>query len=472
MLISLSDILTKFHVDLKGIIHIGAHLCEEFPAYKTAGLSADKVLWIEGNPMVAQNAAAIHKDAKIITAVLGDIDDKNVSFIVTNNGQSSSILEMGKHKQYHPHIHEVSRFEAKTRKLDSLLKELKIDPSCYNFMNLDIQGAELLALKGAEETLKNISYIYTEVNDQEIYVGCALIEELDKFLGKLGYTRLMTSMTEYHWGDAFYSRTTKSAVDVSMDTKVGHWIESPTLQPLKIPSWYHYYGYHILAKPMPLFNDNCDPYTNGLAWLWNQLRGRVKVVFDVGTGGRSLFTSESDTPIQLHCFEPNPDMYLQLKSQANQHTFINGFGIGIEEGKADYYTHSMSIMPRAHYKCTNECKCKISVELRRLDKYITSLSPKITGIDFLDVYTEGYDLKVLESLGSYINSVKMIMFGYGGTYPDNKVTLAQVYKFLQAHGFTHIYLLCPGYLYRAIEPIENYRYSNWVACRSAFHKTL
>ena len=52
----------------------------------------------------------------------------------------------------------------------------------YNFLNFDIQGAELKALKGMEEYLNKVDYLYTEVNSNYVYVGCALITELDEYL--------------------------------------------------------------------------------------------------------------------------------------------------------------------------------------------------------------------------------------------------------------------------------------------------
>ena len=79
-----------------------------------------------------------------------------------------------------------------------------IDVSKYNFLNLDIQGAELLALKGFGDLLVGIDYIYTEVNETDIYKDCALIGEIDQYLSD--FERVETAMTEFKWGDALYRR--------------------------------------------------------------------------------------------------------------------------------------------------------------------------------------------------------------------------------------------------------------------------
>jgi hypothetical protein len=79
-----------------------------------------------------------------------------------------------------------------------------LDFSNYNMLNMDIQGAELLALKGATNLLKTMDYLYLEVNTAHLYKECALINEIDEFVKKFGFMRVSTKMTEFEWGDAFY----------------------------------------------------------------------------------------------------------------------------------------------------------------------------------------------------------------------------------------------------------------------------
>lgn len=97
----------------------------------------------------------------IENAVISD-KEETLKFNVSNNGQSSSLLELGLHKQFHPHIHYVDFFMAKTQLLKDILP--KYEDIHFNFLNLDIQGAELKALKSMGDYLNNVDYIYTEVN--------------------------------------------------------------------------------------------------------------------------------------------------------------------------------------------------------------------------------------------------------------------------------------------------------------------
>lgn len=73
-----------------------------------------------------------------------------------------------------------------------------------NFRNIDIQGAELLALKGMTKVINNYDYIYLEVNKEHLYKDCALIDEIDSFLNTFNFTRVETFWTDYNWGDALY----------------------------------------------------------------------------------------------------------------------------------------------------------------------------------------------------------------------------------------------------------------------------
>ena len=72
-------------------------------------------------------------------------------------------------------------------------------------LNMDIQGSELLVLKGSANILKNFDLIYNKINFKEMYEGRALGEELDSFLDNHGFYRcLMSTPESEYWGDAIY----------------------------------------------------------------------------------------------------------------------------------------------------------------------------------------------------------------------------------------------------------------------------
>lgn len=194
----------------RGVFHIGAHKCEEKIDYNRMGISDQNIVWVDGNEDIVKDM----KSHGIQNIYYGLIDEKehDVVFYITNNGQSSSILEMGTHKDMYKHIVVVEERKQTTTTLEKLVKENKLDMSNLNFWNFDIQGAELLALKGAGDLLNYADALYLEVNTQEVYKNCARLEELDEFLFHKGFQRVAISMYRNNmggddgWGDALWIR--------------------------------------------------------------------------------------------------------------------------------------------------------------------------------------------------------------------------------------------------------------------------
>ena len=204
MLIKFNDILNKYGKP-RGIIHIGAHLMEERNDYLSNGLK--NTIWVEANPKVYDKIEFINfenSEERVFNFAISDIDNESVKLNVTNNGQSSSILELEKHKIHHPTIHVSEILYVTTKRMYTLIHECNIDINRYDFLNIDVQGAELLVLKGFGDLLNGIKYIYTEINTNSLYKDCALVSEIDEYLEKYGFKRVETSMTQFEWGDALY----------------------------------------------------------------------------------------------------------------------------------------------------------------------------------------------------------------------------------------------------------------------------
>jgi len=195
--------LTMRNIPITGIFHVGAHDCEELEAYERNGVPRDSVVWVDA----INSKVELAKEKgipNIFNAVISDKDGVQVEFNVSNNFASSSILELGTHLTEHPHVFYTHKLLKNTITIDTFVKEQNIDISKLNFWNFDIQGAELLAIKGGIDSLKHVKALYLEVNEKELYKECALIGELDLYLNAFGFTRELTSMTQHGWGDALY----------------------------------------------------------------------------------------------------------------------------------------------------------------------------------------------------------------------------------------------------------------------------
>ena len=209
MLIPFDTICNKYDLKIRGILHLGAHLLEEKEDYDAKNIS--KVVWIEGNPNIAELAK--NKADGIIHTVynylISDVDDEEVEFNIANNGQSSSILKLGKHSIYHPDVVYTNTIKAKTKTLKTIIKNNSLNINDYNFLNIDLQGVELKALRGLGKYLHYVDYIYTEVNSGNVYEGNDLITDIDLYLEKYGFERVETEFTGAEWGDAFYIKKAK-----------------------------------------------------------------------------------------------------------------------------------------------------------------------------------------------------------------------------------------------------------------------
>lgn len=206
MLIPFPELFARHNIQTPGVVHCGASTGQEAQAYADQGIK--QVIWIEALPHIHALLSAHIKQFEGQRALLACLSDKNnerVGFnIASNEGQSSSLLEFGTHKQEHPSVIFVGKVTLKTVRLDSLLKRCKIEVGVDWLLNLDLQGAELLALKGMGDLLWKFKYAYIEVNDRHLYKGCPLVGEIDAYLLKYGFTRRETKMTGAHWGDALY----------------------------------------------------------------------------------------------------------------------------------------------------------------------------------------------------------------------------------------------------------------------------
>ena len=206
MLIDLKLLCDKYKFLPKGIFHVGAHKAEEFGKYSSLGIN--NVVWVEANEkLIATIKNIVPENQKVLNYLVSDIDGDNYNFNITNNGESSSLLDLEKHKIHHPHIYVTESVNMESKTLDTIIKLNGINLGEIDFLNLDIQGAELMALKGMKNNLRYINYIYTEVNTAHLYKDCALMKEIDCFLKNFGFDRVETNMTQFEWGDAFYIKS-------------------------------------------------------------------------------------------------------------------------------------------------------------------------------------------------------------------------------------------------------------------------
>lgn len=195
-----------FLVQKQGIIHIGAHYGEELPIYKNFDIK--DILWIEADPQAEEKlltATSTDPDSKVAIFAATDTNGAITLFRTSNDGMSSSIFKLKNHKYMSPDVAAAGTIKTVQKRLDDyLINEPVIANNKYNVLVIDVQGAELVALKGAVHTLRNIDAIIAEVNYDELYSGGVYIQDLDKFLAEHDFVRVDSISVKRGYGDALY----------------------------------------------------------------------------------------------------------------------------------------------------------------------------------------------------------------------------------------------------------------------------
>lgn len=165
-MIPIADILKIQGIEPKGIVHVGAHEGEERDEYHKI---FPHVLWVEANPYLAGKLQGLGEE--VVNAVAWDAEVE-VFFHTTENTEGSSVLE--------PIEHTVSDKQLrKTRPLRDFV-------GCgYNVLVVDVQGAELKVLEGAN--IEQFDLVVCEISNRQRYKDAAEPQQIASFFEEKGY---------------------------------------------------------------------------------------------------------------------------------------------------------------------------------------------------------------------------------------------------------------------------------------------
>lgn len=101
--------------------------------------------------------------------------------------KSSSLLPPKKTKEVVPWLKFENTINIPTDTIFNFCRKNNLDR--IDFIHMDVQGAELMVLKGAEDLLSRIGMIWLEVEAIELYDGQPLKSEVEKFMQKNGFSK-------------------------------------------------------------------------------------------------------------------------------------------------------------------------------------------------------------------------------------------------------------------------------------------
>lgn len=171
----------------KVILEVGSHNLSDSIQFSQAFPEA-RVIAFEPNPIqykLCVENARNHPNIEVYEYACSDDEGFIDFFVVEPNDGASSILEplfpegpVGIHKW-----NKLSGIRA--RRLDTILQELGV--TSVDVVYMDVQGAELKALKGMGKYLNNVKILQAEAAQQAYYQGQILKSELEEWLISQGF---------------------------------------------------------------------------------------------------------------------------------------------------------------------------------------------------------------------------------------------------------------------------------------------
>lgn len=206
-----SELLANQKIIPKGVVYLGANVGQLL--YYWISMRFSKLVMVEPQPekfatlekvtdyarrlLQARGAFTGSEMVPELHAVQGAVDreDGVAKLNVMSNSTLSSLLPPNEDliqdatKHILPNIHLAESIEVPAFRLDTILTSLpNTTLTDFNVLYMNIQGAELRALQGAEAALKHLEFIVLEVNYTERYFGLPSEQAITEYLTPFGFT--------------------------------------------------------------------------------------------------------------------------------------------------------------------------------------------------------------------------------------------------------------------------------------------
>lgn len=187
-------------VQPSGILHVGGHHGEEAAYYQQHG--AQTVVWIEAEPdafeILRRNISG-YAGHHCIQALVTDLDGEERPFYRhrfgsgTKRGFCSTLPWNPAVVENDPVLSRLETFEVSRMKsvtLATLLREHGFPPDRFQYLSLNVQGAELMVLRGLREYLDPLQWIFCDGEldaPSSRYQGAPALSEVADWLAPRGF---------------------------------------------------------------------------------------------------------------------------------------------------------------------------------------------------------------------------------------------------------------------------------------------
>ncbi len=179
--------LAKQGISPKTVLDVGANV-GQFAVAAAKLFPHAKILSFEPLPecvdQLKKNVEVLN-NISVYPIAVGDSEGE-VQFHVNSHSHSSSILPLtSSHRQAFPEAQESNEIRVNVSTLDKILSGVDIKRPCL--LKLDVQGYEVHALRGGEETLKHVDYVIMETSFKTLYEGELLFVDVVKIMESYGF---------------------------------------------------------------------------------------------------------------------------------------------------------------------------------------------------------------------------------------------------------------------------------------------
>jgi len=189
--------------DVQCIVEVGARDCRETLGF-AAAYPAARIYALECNPdMLPACRAAVAGMARITLIEKAAAEEPGrLKFYpvdpATNPGASSLFRASGKYR--------LEEYRQREVEVDAVaLQSVVESESRIDLLWMDVQGAELAALRGLGPRLADVSLIHLEAEFEEIYAGQPLFPDVRAFLVRAGFAFLGFTIYARHSADAVFA---------------------------------------------------------------------------------------------------------------------------------------------------------------------------------------------------------------------------------------------------------------------------
>ena len=160
-------------------------------------------------PRISIVPRAVHEDNGSCTFYPIDPSRTRTTWQDGNPGASSLFLASGAYPIEH---YVQNRVEVPAVRLDTYCDQMKID--AVDLIWMDLQGAELMALRSLGTRISRLDFLWTEVTHCEMYTGQCLFNEIHGFLVGKDFVLIREPEMGGWQGDAVYISKRRALLDV------------------------------------------------------------------------------------------------------------------------------------------------------------------------------------------------------------------------------------------------------------------